>query len=359
MEDNIHTNGTNEETAVEQEKNENKTTEAAPNKRHDGKLHETNGSLQHLQDDHNHHNHDDAHRLDIKSLSLEEVKGRPLYRVKILSSNETILSILEEGVAVAVQDHVVVTTRYGKDLGFVQCGPCNIDAAEGMEIYPIHRKATESDMSRNAAHHEKEIEAFRLCLEKINEHDLDMKLVATHYLLEEPKILFFFTAENRVDFRELVKDLVSIFKMRIELRQIGVRDEARVLGGVGICGRNFCCHSVTDKLNPVSIKMAKEQNISLNSLKISGPCGRLLCCLGYEYDFYHQEKSCLPDEGKRFVIEKEDYYVSEVNVLTNKITLRGAGGRILSFPVHVFKKNSNGDWIINHGLLEENIEQKL
>ena len=143
----------------------------------------------------------------------------------------------------------------------------------------------------------REERAFALCREKIEARGLEMKLVSAHYLLDEQKILFFFTAENRVDFRELVKDLVSVFKMRIELRQIGVRDEARVVGGLGICGRALCCNAITDKLRPVSIKMAKEQNLTLNSMKISGPCGRLLCCLSYEFDVYREARQTLPVHG--------------------------------------------------------------
>jgi len=245
------------------------------------------------------------------------------------------------------REQVVATTRYGKDLGTIQCGPVACVNVQEIDVYPIHRKATEHDIQKKHALREKEDHAFRTCRQKIGEHGLEMKLVATHYLLEEPKILFFFTAENRVDFRELVKDLVAIFKMRIELRQIGVRDEARVVGGIGICGRKFCCHSVTDKLNPVSIKMAKEQNISLNSLKISGPCGRLLCCLGYEYDYYHCEKSNLPEEGKRFMMDREEYYITEINVLVNTITLRSATGHYVTLPTSAFSRDENGHWDLN------------
>jgi cell fate regulator YaaT (PSP1 superfamily) len=164
-----------------------------------------------------------------------------------------------------------------------------------------------------------------------------MKLVSAHYLFGESKILFFFTAESRVDFRDLVKDLVSQFRTRIELRQIGVRDESRVLGGLGVCGRDFCCHSVTDKLNPVSIKMAKKQNLSLNSLKISGPCGRLLCCLAYEYDFYKETKDKLPGEGSRIIYEGERCKVIEVNVMSQKIRLTCTEGRVAELPFDRFR----------------------
>jgi cell fate regulator YaaT (PSP1 superfamily) len=164
--------------------------------------------------------------------------------------------------------------------------------------------------------------------------------------LEEPKILFFFTAENRVDFRELVKDLVSVFKMRIELRQIGVRDEARVLGGLGVCGRGYCCHSVSDKLKPVSIKMAKDQKLSLNSVKISGPCGRLLCCLYYEYGFYCEQQRNLPQEGTRISYNSEYWKVAEVNCVAGQVKLSAEDGRQMSIAAEKFERTENNYWKI-------------
>jgi len=168
-----------------------------------------------------------------------------------------------------------------------------------------------------------------------------MKLVLVHYLLEEPKILFFFTAENRVDFRELVKDLVSVFKMRIELRQIGVRDEARVVGGLGVCGRGYCCHCVSDKLKPVSLKMAKDQKLSLNSVKISGPCGRLLCCLFYEYGFYSEQQRNLPQEGMKTTFNNETWKIAEVNPIACQIKLAHDDGRQVTVPACQFEKIDN------------------
>ena len=162
-----------------------------------------------------------------------------------------------------------------------------------------------------------------------------------HYLLEEPKILFFFTADNRVDFRELVKDLVSVFKIRIELRQIGVRDEARVVSGLGICGRCYCCHAVSDKLKPVSIKMAKEQNLSFNSMKISGPCGRLLCCLSYEHAFYNEQSRRVPQEGAKVSHSGETWTVTEVNMITGQIKISSSDGRLLSLNADSFERADN------------------
>jgi cell fate regulator YaaT (PSP1 superfamily) len=222
------------------------------------------------------------------------------------------------------------------------------------EIDWIERVATTEDHARFLELSAMEDDALRLCREKVVAHNLDMKLVSSHYLFGEQKILFFFTAANRVDFRELVKDLVSVFRIRIELRQIGVRDESRVLGGLAVCGRDFCCHAITDKLNPVSIKMAKEQNLSLNSTKISGPCGRLLCCLSYEYDFYLEEKRNLPQEGSRLKIQHDLMKISEVNILSRKISLIGPEGRHLTIPFSaVFFNDDTSRWEVDREYLDE------
>ncbi|MDD2231906.1 MAG: regulatory iron-sulfur-containing complex subunit RicT [Sphaerochaetaceae bacterium] len=211
----------------------------------------------------------------------------------------------------------------------------------------IDRVATPDDMKKYYQNLENEEEAMKVCREKIGKHNLDMKLVTSHFLLGEPKALFFFTSDDRVDFRDLVKDLVSVFRLRIELRQIGVRDESRVLGGLAVCGRDFCCHSVTDKLSPVTIKMAKEQNLSLNSMKISGPCGRLLCCLAYEYDFYMEEKHDYPYEGSKLKVGGEICKVTEVNILSKKITLSSIDGRIIIIPRSaVFYSGDSSRWEI-------------
>jgi cell fate regulator YaaT (PSP1 superfamily) len=269
----------------------------------------------------------------------------PLYRIKLAYSSETILATPDAQEPIPSDTLVVLPTRHGLDLGIVlgkvdHPGYVTLD-----EITKIARVATDDDRKRRADNLEREKNAFRICQEKIAAHRLEMKLVATHYLLEEPKVLFFFTAESRVDFRELVKDLVSVFKMRIELRQIGVRDESRVLGGLGVCGRCYCCHCVTDKLNPVSIKMAKDQNLSLNSMKISGPCGRLLCCLSYEFGFYREEKSALPSEGARFSYDGSVFKLAEINVLARIARLTGDDGRILDIPFERFSK-AEGRWTI-------------
>jgi cell fate regulator YaaT (PSP1 superfamily) len=245
--------------------------------------------------------------------------------VKLLHSSETELCRLtddDDGPSeVHCGDLVVVLTRYGADLAKV-LGPISEENTGPWEHErAVERVATDSDVARFEENMKREEEAFEVCRQKIEKHGLQMKLVSAHFVLEEPKILFFFTAESRVDFRELVKDLVSEFRMRIELRQIGVRDDSRVLGGTGVCGRVLCCHGLTDKLRPVSIKMAKVQNLSLNSMKISGPCGRLLCCLAYEYDHYTEQKQKLPSDGCRIEYDGSTFQVFDVNVISNRIRM--------------------------------------
>ena len=195
-------------------------------------------------------------------------------------------------------DHVIVETGKGIDYGFVVSDIREISESKLFQpLKPILRKATERDEVQVAENHEKEKEAFRICQEKVHEHNLDMKLTEAEYAFDNSKILFYFTSDGYVDFRDLVKDLASIFKTRIELRQIGVRDEARAIGGLGACGRPMCCAAYLNDFVPVSIKMAKEQNLPLNPTKISGVCGRLMCCLKYEEDTYEELNRTMPDVG--------------------------------------------------------------
>ena len=214
------------------------------------------------------------------------------------------------------------------------------------DVIQIDRKASKDDIAKADENKKREAEAFKVFKEKVEYHRLDMKLIAVHFLVDEPKALFFFSSDNRVDFRELVKDLVSVFKMRIELRQIGVRDEARITGGLGVCGRPFCCHGVSDKLRPVSIRMAKDQNLSLNSMKISGQCGRLLCCLSYEFDWYNEARKKLPSEGLRIYYDGTNFKITEVNPLTSMVKMLGEDGRLLEVNAKRFVKDGNR-WKIN------------
>ena len=253
---------------------------------------------------------------------------RAVWRVKVLYSSATECCEAPQGMQLAAGAIVVVPTRYGYELGRV-LGREAEAPVQGQELRAILRIAGPAELSRLDENELREGRAFTLCREKIEARGLDMKLVSAHYLLDEQKILFLFTAENRVDFRELVKDLVSAFKSRIELRQIGVRDEARVIGGLGICGRALCCNAVTDRLRPVSIKMAKEQNLTLNSMKISGHCGRLLCCLSYEFDAYKEARHSLPAMGTRVRFEGEEFRVTELNVLARRARFQSESGRVL------------------------------
>lgn len=244
---------------------------------------------------------------------------------------------------IPIRSLAVAPTKYGKDIVEIQGIVLDKASINPDELVVIERPAGIDDLRRLNENREKEQQAYVLCRDKIWARNLPMKLVSAHYLLDEPKILFYFTAESRVDFRELVKDLVSVFKMRIELRQIGVRDEARVTGGCGVCGRVLCCHGVSDRLNPVSIKMAKDQNLSLNSLKISGPCGRLLCCLSYEHQFYKDARRELPQEGVKFTYDGTLFKVVEVNALSSMVKMAGEDGRVLDMKAERFKY-AEGRW---------------
>lgn len=195
-------------------------------------------------------------------------------------------------------DHVIVETTRGIEFGSVVSERRQVkEKCIGDELKPVLRIATKEDEERAAKNREKEKEAYKICLDKIKEHELDMKLVSTEYTFDNNKVLFYFTADGRIDFRELVKDLASVFKTRIELRQIGVRDETKIKGGIGICGRSLCCNTFLSEFVPVSIKMAKEQNLSLNQTKISGVCGRLMCCLKNEQETYEELNRNLPGIG--------------------------------------------------------------
>ena len=271
-----------------------------------------------------------------------------LFMTKILHSSETEICIPTDGEPVTAGEMIIVKTRYGNDMVKILGTVTDLRHIRKGDIRDVVRKASEEDLKKAESFKAKENEAFRICREKIDKHKLDMSLVSAHYLLDEPKVMFFFTAENRIDFRELVKDLVAIFKMRIELRQIGVRDESRVLGGLGVCGREYCCHSLTDHLSPVSIKMAKEQNLSLNSMKISGPCGRLLCCLSYEYDYYQEEKRKLPNEGTRINWDGASFKVIEVNIFSKRLRLIGSDGRMLDIGTSEISYNKESrNWELN------------
>ncbi len=220
-------------------------------------------------------------------------------------------------------DKVIVETARGLECADVAMVNRMVEEEEIVQpLKNIIRIATKEDIIKQQENEKKEEKAFEICMKKIEEHGLDMKLTRVEYSFDNSKIIFFFTADGRVDFRELVKDLAAEFKSRIELRQIGVRDEAKMLGGVGICGQTFCCSRFLDEFHPVSIKMAKEQNLSPNPLKISGSCGRLMCCLQYEQNTYEKLRAELPKHGESVKTQHGTGKVEDVNVLTGNLKVR-------------------------------------
>ena len=222
---------------------------------------------------------------------------------------------------VKVGDSVIVETARGVEYGRVVLGDREVSEEKIIStLKPVLRIATEEDEKIHRNNQKKSRDAFQICLEKIKKHKLEMKLIDCEYTFDNNKVLFYFTAEGRIDFRELVKDLASVFKTRIELRQIGVRDETKIMGGIGICGRDLCCHTFLSEFIPVSIKMAKEQNLSLNPTKISGVCGRLMCCLKNEQETYEYLNNKLPDVGSEVKITGGGKgVVQSVNVLRQRV----------------------------------------
>lgn len=232
-------------------------------------------------------------------------------------------------IEIAVGDRVVVETERGLSIAVVMTGPVELDAGSGEKLVTIIRKATFEDLATVERNAQKEKEAYDFCLRRIVERNMQMKLVKVEYLFDGSKAVFFFTADGRVDFRDLVKDLAHTFHTRIEMRQIGVRDESKLIGGIGICGRELCCSSWLRDFQPVSVKMAKEQNLALNPNKISGQCGRLLCCLDYEYETYCSLRKTFPKCGKRVRTASTNGVIDKLNILTGTITLRLDDGKLL------------------------------
>lgn len=242
-----------------------------------------------------------------------------------------------------IGDNVIVETVRGVEFATVVLSNRYIDDEKILaSLKPIQRKATPDDVKRYNENKEKNKAAFDTCVEKINQHGLKMKLIEAEYTFDRSKVLFYFTADGRIDFRDLVKDLASQFRTRIELRQIGVRDETKLQGGIGICGRELCCHSYLSDFVPVSIKMAKEQNLSLNPTKISGVCGRLMCCLKNEQDTYEYLNSRLPNVGDIVTaIDGVTGEVASVNVLRQRVKLLvddSEGNReLVEYPIEELK----------------------
>jgi cell fate regulator YaaT (PSP1 superfamily) len=250
-------------------------------------------------------------------------------------------------------DYAVVETSRGVEFGKVACTNKMVDSTEVVPpLRPVIRIATENDIKTNNENKRKETEALKICQEKVNSHGLEMKLIEAEYTFDTSKLTFYFTADGRIDFRDLVKDLASTFRTRIELRQIGIRDEAKLMGGLGVCGRAFCCNTFLPDFCQVSIKMAKEQNLSLNSSKISGACGRLMCCLRFEHDTYVQEIKRTPPVDATVKTPDGVGQVTEMAPLTGMIKVKidesikayhRDNVKILSMPKGKNKKDNDED----------------
>lgn len=272
-------------------------------------------------------------------------------------------------------DFVIVETARRLEFGTVSMEITEVSDDEVVQpLKKIIRAADEDDIKRHEENEKKKDKALKLCQEKIDKHGLEMKLIDVEYTFDNNKIIFYFTADGRVDFRELVKDLAGVFKMRIELRQIGVRDEAKMLGGIGSCGKSLCCSTWLSDFEPVSIKMAKVQNLSLNPTKISGICGRLMCCLKYENDVYMELRKGMPDTGEKVKTADGMGKVVETNILESKVKVRlyigekdDDGQEKLGTDIYTYKKEEikrlghkkHGQRTSSKDLLEEVEEEYL
>ena len=258
-----------------------------------------------------------------------------------------------ENMEIEKYDNVIVETAMGDEIGKVVIADREIDESKmATPLKKVVRKATKEDLESQEKYKSKEPEAFKICKEKIKKYNLEMNLTDVEYKFDGSKILFYFTADGRIDFRDLVKDLASVFKTRIELRQIGVRDEVKRIGGNGICGRELCCCSFLDNFETVSIKMAKEQNIALNPSKISGNCGRLMCCLKYEQDVYSEKISKLPKVGSIVKTPSGEGSVEGVEILKEIVKVKIKDGEDFYYKKFDAKdvkviKSSKGDFVDN------------
>ncbi len=277
-------------------------------------------------------------------MEISAVRPRNSYQMFYIDTNN-----------IFVRQHAlcVVETEQGTDLGNVVKSGRYQNNPDIQVKGKLLRLADDKDLEKLKEIEEVEQKAFQVCREKSRERNLDMKLITVKSLIDRSKIIFYFVSENRVDFRDLVRELASVFRTRIEMRQIGVRDEARLVGGFGPCGRKQCCSNFREDFEPVSIKMAKEQNLNLNSLKISGMCGRLLCCLGYEYDVYRDFNRDMPRLGSEIHTEKKKYHVFAIDTLKESLSIR-SGDRILVISKHDLEYKNN-----RYTIREKVIEEKL
>ena len=243
------------------------------------------------------------------------------------------------GVDLLRGDHCLAKSIYGEEIGRVIIGPKNIPADIDESFPRIIRKANQSDFKKMKVLEKKENEAFGVGKEKIKKHNLPMKLIKVRYTFDKARIIFYFVADSRVDFRELVKDLASVFRTRIEMRQVGVRDAAKILGGIGMCGREVCCRTFLFNFQLVSLRMAKEQNLSLNSEKITGICGRLKCCLGFEHAYYEELLKAIPPVGSKIRISDDiQGKIGGINIFNRTIFIDVQNGGRIEVPVEEVEK---------------------
>ncbi|MGJ8455667.1 PSP1 domain-containing protein [Pseudothermotoga sp. U03pept] len=244
----------------------------------------------------------------------------------------------ENGEDIKPNDLVLVMTEFGPDVGRVIRGPKEMGIEEiGTELRPIIKKLTSEDLQIHQQNLKDAQEAMQICREKIREHNLPMKLLHARYMFDRSRLVFFFSSETRVDFRELVKDLARIFKTRIELRQVGVRDELKFLGGLGLCGLPTCCSTFLREFESITLKHAKCQQLMINTAKISGACRRLLCCLMYEYDFYDQELRGIPEEGETVLYNQKNYKVQSIDVFKKNVLVVSEEGEMVYLPFSYFR----------------------
>ena len=244
-------------------------------------------------------------------------------------------------------DIVIITTRFGLDIAKIRGPIRNMESIDASQMRRIIRIAGESDLVHQLKLKEKEKYSFDVCQRYIDDNRLQMNLIMVHYMLNEERMMLYYTADKRIDFRTLIKDLASILNIRLEMRHIGARDESRIHGGVGICGRVCCCHGTMNRLEPVSIKMAKDQNLSLNTQKITGTCGRLLCCLAYEQKYYDGFRGKLPNEGILVSYNNMQYKVIDINVGSATVQLISREGDKVSVAATSLTRRKNGEWGVN------------
>lgn len=275
----------------------------------------------------------------------DTITSEKVYLIVLDYCKESYYAASDDNASFKRGDLVIAKTRYGVDVvriaGLVEKRPLPISAKE---LVCIKRLANENELATFAENKKKVLECNAIFKEKVVDNKLDMRLVTSHLLTPEPKIIFFFTADTRVDFRRLVKDLVGVFHLRVELRQITSRDESRIKGGIGQCGRAFCCSSFTDKVPNVSIKMARDQKFSLFSQKATGSCGKLVCCLSFEHNWYLCENKRFPPKGFRFTVSDRKFVVTDVNMVMGCVTVTDSQERTFKTPVESFR-HENNTWL--------------